>query len=110
MSQSEAARIGILAKFSLLERACCTGKIGKTVPWCLAEAPELADRTQLLQDLLPKSLLLAPSAVESAALRTAGLLPADLSALAADAAAHCVAKRVDLEDLMDSKRNSQGQP
>ena len=53
----------------------------------------------LLGGMLPQAASLRADAVESTALQTAGLLPADLSALVADAAARAVARAVDTDGL-----------
>ncbi|KAL3143311.1 hypothetical protein ABBQ38_002150 [Trebouxia sp. C0009 RCD-2024] len=61
------------------------------------EAPDAAARRRLLQGLLGPVICqqLGPEALESAVTQTAGLLPRDLQALAADAAAAAAARGLD---------------
>ena len=55
-----------------------------------AGAPDLAQRSALLSELLGGRLQNGEQSLQTAALKTAGFLPAELSALAADAAARAV--------------------
>ena len=55
-----------------------------------AGAPDLAQRSALLNELLGGRLRNCEQSLQTAALKTAGFLPAELSALAADAGARAV--------------------
>ena len=75
------------------------------------EAPDLKQRTQLLQYLLSGSPQTAAQVTESVALKTAGLLLADIQGLVADAAAKAVARTVDLHafcNLEGAELSSEG--
>ena len=63
----------------------------------------------LLRGMLPQAASLRPDAVESTALQTAGLLPSDLSALVADAAARAVARAVDTDSLQSTSHTASTQ-
>ena len=59
------------------------------------EAPDLAHRTAMLQEMLSWSPDADPGMVQSLGLKTAGLLPTDIRAVVADAAAKAVSRAVD---------------
>lgn len=64
-----------------------------------AGAPDLAQRSALLSELLSNSLQSGEHCLQSVALKTAGFLPAELSALVADAAASAVSSSVIAADV-----------
>jgi len=64
-----------------------------------AAAPDLAQRSAMLSELLADSLQNGEQCLQAAALKTAGFLPAELSALAADAASTAVASLADAAAL-----------